>query len=338
MLSVGWWTGCCGVKSERKSSKAKLVVNDMLLTSSSFGWFLKLCSRFIRRCKQGCLQFVILKPILVAVTFILYAKGKYEDGNFSPMQSYLYLTIIYTISYSVALYALALFYVACRDLLQPFNPVPKFIIIKSVVFLTYWQGVLIFLAAKTELIKDTVEAANFQSFITCVEMLIAAVGHLYAFPYKEYAGANIGASRGFTASLAHALKLNDFYHDTVHQFAPTYHDYVLYNHNDGDEGTRKYRARTFVPTGPEMDAVRRNKNTFGNKSEDIQLSSLSSPANYTPQNPGMGHNFVKSEAINTSLLMDASSALSMPYDLSLIDLDRSNNSAKVPAANEGGRR
>ncbi|XP_022863834.1 transmembrane protein 184B isoform X1 [Olea europaea var. sylvestris] len=294
--------------------------------------------RFIRRCKQGCLQFVILKPILVAVTFILYAKGKYEDGNFSPMQSYLYLTIIYTISYSVALYALALFYVACRDLLQPFNPVPKFIIIKSVVFLTYWQGVLIFLAAKTELIKDTVEAANFQSFITCVEMLIAAVGHLYAFPYKEYAGANIGASRGFTASLAHALKLNDFYHDTVHQFAPTYHDYVLYNHNDGDEGTRKYRARTFVPTGPEMDAVRRNKNTFGNKSEDIQLSSLSSPANYTPQNPGMGHNFVKSEAINTSLLMDASSALSMPYDLSLIDLDRSNNSAKVPAANEGGRR
>jgi hypothetical protein len=85
------------------------------------------------------LQFVILKPILVAVTLILYAKGKYEDGNFSPNQSYLYLTIIYTISYTVALYALALFYVACKDLLQPFNPVPKFILIKSVVFLTYWQ-------------------------------------------------------------------------------------------------------------------------------------------------------------------------------------------------------
>ncbi|KAJ6683130.1 hypothetical protein OIU74_021229 [Salix koriyanagi] len=95
--------------------------------------------RFIRRCKQGCLQFVILKPFLVAVTLILYAKGKYKDGNFSPKQSYLYLTIIYTISYTMALYALALFYVACKDLLQPFNPVPKFIIIKSVVFLTYWQ-------------------------------------------------------------------------------------------------------------------------------------------------------------------------------------------------------
>lgn len=48
-------------------------------------------------------------------------------------------------------------------------------------------------------------------------MLIAAIGHLYAFPYKEYAGANIGGSNGFMRSLAHALKLNDFYHDTVHQ-------------------------------------------------------------------------------------------------------------------------
>ena len=75
----------------------------------------------------------------MAVTFILYSKGKYEDGDFSAKQSYLYITIIYTISYSIALYALALFYVACRDLLHPFNPVPKFILIKSVVFLTYWQ-------------------------------------------------------------------------------------------------------------------------------------------------------------------------------------------------------
>ena len=96
-------------------------------------------SLFIRRCKQGGLQFVILKPLLVAATFILYSKNKYEDGNFSAKQAYLYITIIYTISYSLALFSLVLFYVACKDLLRPFKPVPKFIIIKSVVFLTYWQ-------------------------------------------------------------------------------------------------------------------------------------------------------------------------------------------------------
>lgn len=88
-------------------------------------------------------------------------------------------------------------------------------------FYFFLQGVLVFLAAKSGFIKDADEAAQFQNFIICVEMLIAAVGHLFAFPYKEYAGANIGASRGLTGSLAHALKLNDFYHDTVHQVSLT---------------------------------------------------------------------------------------------------------------------
>ncbi|XP_058077439.1 uncharacterized protein LOC131225857 [Magnolia sinica] len=294
--------------------------------------------RFIRRCKQGALQFVILKPILVAVTFVLYAKGKYEDGNFSANQAYLYVTIIYTISYSMALYALALFYVACRDLLRPFNPVPKFIMIKSVVFLTYWQGVLVFLAAKSELIKNAEEAAEFQNFIICVEMLVAALGHFYAFPYKEYAGANIGASSGFTRSLAHALKFNDFYHDTVHQFAPTYHDYVLYNSNEGDEGTRKYRSRTFVPTGHEMDAVRRNKHIFGNKVDDTLVSSVSSSDTNSPKISNTVQHSNDPEVMKSSLLMDASNSLAQPYDLSLIDMDLSSYPEKVPAVNDSTTR
>ncbi|XP_061370994.1 uncharacterized protein LOC133313613 [Gastrolobium bilobum] len=309
-------------------------------------WFLMTCclppipldGRFIRKCKQGCLQFVILKPILVAVTLILYAKGKYKDGNFSPKQSYLYLTIIYTFSYTMALYALALFYLACKDLLYPFNPVPKFIIIKSVVFLTYWQGVLVFLAAKSEFVKDADEAALLQNFIICVEMLIAAVGHFYAFPYKDYAGANIGGSRGLTASLAHALKLNDFYHDTVHQFAPTYHDYVLYNHSENEEGTRKYRSRTFVPIGPEMDTVRRNKHMLGTKIDDIQLSGFSSSNSSTPSNSDPISDASHSGAMKSSLLVDVSNSVSVPYDLTLIDLDASNYPEKVPAADKAGTR
>ncbi|RAL37874.1 hypothetical protein DM860_000568 [Cuscuta australis] len=298
--------------------------------------------RFIRRCKQGCLQFVILKPVLVGVTFVLYAKGKYEDGNFNPKQSYLYLTIIYTISYSVALYALLLFYVACRDLLQPFNPVPKFIMIKSVVFLTYWQGVLVFLAAKSGFIKDTEAAAKFQDFIICVEMLIAAVGHLYAFPYKEYAGANIGVSGGFSASLAHSLKLNDFYHDTVHQFAPTYHDYVLYNNSEGEEGSMKYRARTFVPTGTEMDSVRKNQSLFGNRLEDVQLPVFSSSSgSSSPDN--LDTDMVptsKAEAtINSSVEeVNTLNAQSLPYDLSVIDIEMSDYPTQVPPVNETGVR
>ncbi|KAK4748769.1 hypothetical protein SAY87_015355 [Trapa incisa] len=143
------------------------------------------------------------------------------------------------------------------------------------------------------------------------------------------------ASHGFTASLAHALMLNDFYHDTVHQFAPTYHDYVLYNHGEGDEGARKYRSRTFVPTGPEMDAVRRNKPVFGTKMNEVQLSSPSSSATSTPK---ASTTAPSSEAMKSSFLVDASNSSSVPYDMSVISLDMGNHPPKIPPASETGRR
>ena len=59
---------------------------------------------------------------------------------YSPEGGYLYITIIYNISVSLALYSLFLFYFATRDLLQPYDPVLKFFTIKSVIFLSFWQG------------------------------------------------------------------------------------------------------------------------------------------------------------------------------------------------------
>lgn len=290
-------------------------------------WFLMTCclpaipldGRFIRRCKQGCLQFVILKPILVVITFILYAKGEYEDGNFSVNQSYLYITIIYTISYSMALYALALFYAACRDLLRPYNPVPKFIIIKSVVFLTYWQGVLVFLAAKSRFIKNTEKAADLQNYVLCVEMLIAAIGHLFAFPYKEYAGENARPSGGFRESLIHALKFNDFYHDTVHQFAPTYNEYVLYNHNEGDSSAQaKYPSASAVPSR-----------------RDVELAGITVVPSNSPVISSMSSNQVDQDESMTTPIRHKVDPPGGLYDLSdLLDVDLSSYPAKVPAISD----
>ena len=120
------------------------------------------------------------------------------------------------------------------------------------------------------------------------------------------------------------------------QFAPTYHEYVLYNHGD-EEGPRKYRSRTFVPTGQEMDAVRRNKHMFGNKLDDIQLSSQSSSAVSSPENPVTGTN-LNSEKMNTSLLVDTTNSVTVPYDMTLIDLDLSSYPSDVPAIGDTTKR
>ena len=62
---------------------------------------------------------------------------------FSTSQGYIYITLVYNVSISLALYALVLFYVATKDLLKPFDPVLKFFTVKSVIFLSFWQGELI---------------------------------------------------------------------------------------------------------------------------------------------------------------------------------------------------
>ncbi|KAJ0567760.1 putative organic solute transporter subunit alpha/Transmembrane protein [Helianthus annuus] len=93
-LGMGRWSRCCRFKSYRTRSETQLVFDDVLLPANSIrrvflvatlivgGNYKNATLRFIRRCKQGCLQFVILKPILVAVTFILYAKGKIRGWKF----------------------------------------------------------------------------------------------------------------------------------------------------------------------------------------------------------------------------------------------------------------
>ena len=52
---------------------------------------------------------------------------------------YLWITILYNVTYTLALYALLLFYMGTHELLAPFNPLLKFAVVKSVVFLTFWQ-------------------------------------------------------------------------------------------------------------------------------------------------------------------------------------------------------
>lgn len=197
---------------------------------------------FLRRCKQGALQFVIIKPILAALTLILYAAGKYEDGVWAPDGGYLYLAIMYNVCYTIALYSLLLFYIGTDELLQPFNPLLKFVLVKTVIFLTFWQGIAISMICSWGKIKDPSDGKALQNFMICLEMIGASVMMLYAFPHTEY---NIGgAASGMNSSaLGHAISIRDVVSDTVHQFAPAYHDYVLYSDGGPAENTKRKKFR-----------------------------------------------------------------------------------------------
>jgi hypothetical protein len=56
-------------------------------------------AKFMRRCKQYALQFVIIKPIMAAVNIIMLEIGQYRNSVYQNAQ-----LILYNISYSFALY------------------------------------------------------------------------------------------------------------------------------------------------------------------------------------------------------------------------------------------
>lgn len=222
---------------------------------------------FLRFCKQATLQFCAVKPCMAFVTIILEPLGLYSDGDWSAQKGYLYITIIYNVSITLALYALFLFYFATKDLLTPYDPILKFAIIKSVIFLSFWQGVLLAVLEKIEIIQPIygpdgmpstdvgTVSAGYQNFLVCIEMGFAAVALRYAFPVTVYAQNCATDSRGRTvtmqsisSSLKETVNPKDIMTDAFHNFHPQYQSYTQYSASGSGSrsgGGRTSRGGTF---------------------------------------------------------------------------------------------
>ncbi|XP_055260374.1 transmembrane protein 184C [Moschus berezovskii] len=147
------------------------------------------------RCKLGVLQYTVVRPFTTIIALVCELIGIYDEGNFSFSNAWTYLVIINNMSQLFAMYCLLLFYKVLKEELSPIQPVGKFLCVKLVVFVSFWQAVVIALLVKVGVISEkhtwewqTVEAVatGLQDFIICIEMFLAAIAHHYTFSYKPY--------------------------------------------------------------------------------------------------------------------------------------------------------
>ncbi|XP_072112138.1 transmembrane protein 184C isoform X2 [Mobula birostris] len=147
------------------------------------------------RCKLGVLQYTVVRPFTTIIALICELIGVYDEGNFSFKNAWTYLVIINNLSQLFAMYCLVLFYKVLRNELNPIQPVGKFLCVKLVVFVSFWQAAFIALLVKVGVISEkhtwdweSVEAVatGLQDFVICIEMFFAAIGHHYSFSYKPY--------------------------------------------------------------------------------------------------------------------------------------------------------
>ena len=163
------------------------------------------------------------------------------------LHRYPYITFVYNICYAIALFWLLLLYVGTDELLkvnpikngpqsilcsiyiiqqhdsllgenysaQPYKPLLKFACFKAVIFLTFWQSLMIaFIAPQFKIDPDNAEAL--QNWIIVFEMLVASIGMLFAFPWSEYQIG--GTAKGFSwESFSHAVSIMDVISDILHQ-------------------------------------------------------------------------------------------------------------------------
>lgn len=202
---------------------------------------------FLLACKRCTLQFCVIKPVTSAVTLALESKGWYSEGDLDPKRGYLYIAIVYNLSILFAMLALVWFYVATKEFLAPHKPVLKFLIVKSVIFLAFWQGVGLAVAEKLNAFaaEDTEPgklAAAYQNFFICVEMFFISVAHLYAFPYQPYInpddeemGMQLTAFQRVSSNLKKTLNPRDIVDDTVRNFSSKYNNYHQQADHDSEE-------------------------------------------------------------------------------------------------------
>ncbi|XP_053606127.1 transmembrane protein 184B isoform X1 [Plodia interpunctella] len=223
---------------------------------------------FLRFCKQATLQFCLIKPLCAFIIIFLQAAGHYRDGDWSISGGYIYITILSNFSVTLALYGLFMFLGATREMLQPFDPVLKFFTVKSIIFLSFWQGVALAILEKAEVIAPTMTetgertsagtvSAGYQNFLICIEMLAASVALRYAFPALAYARAHRDPRRALTmqsisSSLKETVNPKDIMTDAFHNFHPQYQQYTQYSSvmRAGAGAGKRDEGATLAPRPP----------------------------------------------------------------------------------------
>ncbi|KAL8429898.1 hypothetical protein Efla_004712 [Eimeria flavescens] len=139
---------------------------------------------WLGRIKSLAGQFVFVKPAAFVVNACMQQEG------------FLLTAVISNISAFIAVYALILFYMAVRRPLAPKRPLPKFLCLKAVVFLSFWQSLVLrwlaglFLSSSgpAAAAAAAAAAARLQDWLICFEMIPCAVANMWAFRTADFSG------------------------------------------------------------------------------------------------------------------------------------------------------
>lgn len=156
----------------------------------------------LTECQILAMQFVFIRPLTSIASFasqlVMHQQGYEPDPNdrYALFKTpVFYIAMVTNVSVFLAFTGLLKFYHAVSTDLAWCQPFSKFMTIKGIVFLTFWQGLLISivvgLESPTSSTNDEAEtaamyASQIQNFLICLEMLFFSIAHWCVFPAEEW--------------------------------------------------------------------------------------------------------------------------------------------------------
>jgi len=182
----------------------------------------------LTQCQAFAMQFVFLKPTIAMARFICkklewHGLASEESSSMDPRSPQFYFLILDNISVFMAFSGLLKFYHAVHEDLSWCRPFPKFLCIKGVVFMTFWQGLAISILASTtqdfgdDVMQRKVNAEQWaeqaQDFLICLEMLLFSIAHFYVFPYEEWKEGYRPKDKEDGTTFIETMAMKDFVYD-----------------------------------------------------------------------------------------------------------------------------
>ncbi|GAA5835989.1 hypothetical protein JCM9279_002158 [Rhodotorula babjevae] len=147
---------------------------------------------FIHGLKWSVLQYSLLRPLISIIEIICQAYDVLCPTQYSVYFAEAYLDAVDFVSISVALYGLIVFYALVKERLAGRKPLAKFLSIKIVVMLLFYQSFVFSVLQSHGVIKATEfwtatnVADGLSALCVCCEMVIMSGVFAWAFSHKEY--------------------------------------------------------------------------------------------------------------------------------------------------------
>ncbi|CCX06998.1 organic solute transporter Ostalpha-domain-containing protein [Pyronema domesticum] len=166
---LNWWKSCTGLCKK---------------PSNGLTWFNIIWISIFQYC------FIRVATTIIATT--TQYTGHYCEDSLHPAFAHFWVMFLNCLAVTVAMYMLIAFYMQMKTVLRPNKPLLKLLCIKLVIFFSFWQMIVCDFLSSANIIKPNRKlsqgdiSVGFNALLTCFEMIIFAIMHIYAFPWKPY--------------------------------------------------------------------------------------------------------------------------------------------------------